>query len=309
MSPEEQALVARLMSADVKELVREAGRLRDQGKSFITFSPKVFLPLTRLCRDSCGYCTFARPPRPGVRAFMTIQEVLEVAQQGAEQGCTEALFTLGDKPELRWPEAALELQSLGFISTLDYVHHAAHQVHLHTGLLPHINAGVMGQEDLSRLRKVSVSQGLMLESTSHQLLGPGQPHDLSTCPDKAPLERLKTIEAAGRAGVPFTSGVLIGIGESREERLHALLAIHRLHQHFGHIQEIIVQNFRSKPNTPMWLHPEPSLEELVWTVAAARIIRERNEYSGPPQPHSCGGPWRGGGPASGVESAPGRRDQ
>ncbi|GAX85427.1 hypothetical protein CEUSTIGMA_g12843.t1 [Chlamydomonas eustigma] len=202
--------------------------------------------------------------------FLNADEVVAIAQLGATQGCTEALFTLGDKPELKWPEAAEELKEMGFNNTIDYVHFVAQQVLLQTGLLPHINAGVMSEVDLRRLKEVSASQGLMLESLSPQLLMPGGAHH--DCPDKEPVARLETLRAAGRAAVPFTTGILIGIGETRQDRLLALLAIRDMHEEYGHIQEVIVQNFRAKKGTAMYNHPEPDLEELLWTVSAARII-------------------------------------
>jgi FO synthase len=203
---------------------------------------------------------------------MTIQEILDAAVLGAQQGCTEALFTLGDKPELLYPEAALELIELGgYKSTIEYVADAAKIVLKETGLLPHINAGVMSDDDVALLKECSVSQGLMLESTSLKLLlAPGQPH--YNCPDKVPEVRLATLTAAGKAAIPYTTGLLIGIGESRQDRLDTLLAIKDIHDEYGHIQELIIQPFRAKKNTLMELAPEPSLEELLWTVAVARIL-------------------------------------
>ncbi|KAK9805644.1 hypothetical protein WJX72_009860 [[Myrmecia] bisecta] len=266
----DQRLWELAQTASLEELMASAAALRDEGHQFITFSPKVFLPLTRLCRDSCGYCTFALPPSPGRRAYMTLEEILEVARAGAQQGCTEALFTLGDKPELLYPEAAAELRSLGFTTTLEYVAEAAKVVMRQTGLLPHINAGVMGLEDVLALRKVSAGQGLMLESTSLRLMQPGGAH--FHCPDKEPAARLATIEAAGQAQVPYTSGILIGIGETREKRVEALLAIRQLHQQYGHIQEVIIQNFVPKKGTAMVHVAGPPLEDLLWTVAVARHI-------------------------------------
>jgi FO synthase len=258
-------------STPLAELMAAAAALCDEGHGpVVTFSPKVFLPLTRLCRDACGYCTFATGPVPGRRAFMTLDEVLHVARMGVEQGCTEALFTLGDKPELRYPEAAAELAAMGHASTLDYVAAAAGAVLAATGLLPHVNAGVMGAPELRALRAVSVSQGLMLESTSQALLLPGGAHH--GCPDKDPAARLATLEAAGRERVPFTTGLLVGIGESRRDRVEALLAIRESHRRHGHVQELIIQNFKAKKGTAMEHAAEPALEELLWTVAAARLL-------------------------------------
>ncbi len=252
-------------------LAPEAARLRDAGHGpLVTFSPKVFIPLTKLCRDVCGYCTFARPPRRGERAYMSEDEVLEVARAGAAAGCREALFTLGDKPELRYRVARAELAALGCESTLEYLARCARLVLEETGLLPHLNPGVMSPEDVRALRAVSVSQGLMLETTAERLAARGGPHWAS--PDKLPAPRLATIEAAGRADVPFTTGILIGIGETRAERLDALLAVRELGERHGHVQEVIVQNFRAKPGTRMAASPEPSLEELLWTCAAARLV-------------------------------------
>ncbi len=249
----------------------EASHIRDTGHGFIvTYSPKVFIPLTRLCRDTCRYCTFAETPRPGVSGFLKPEEVLDIAREGVAAGCAEALFTLGDKPELRYHTAAQELQALGFRSTLDYLYAIAGVVARETRLLPHINAGVMNAHEISSLREVSASQGLMLESTAARLCLPGGPHFGS--PDKSPDVRLAMIEAAGEAAVPFTSGILIGIGETRAERVDALVALKRLHDRYGHIQEIIIQNFRAKPSTIMANATEPTLNDHLWTVAVARII-------------------------------------
>jgi len=260
-----------LLSAPLHELMEAAAHKRDQAFGrVITFSPKVFVPLTRLCRDTCSYCTFALPPTQGRRAYMTIDEVLEVARQGAEQGCTEVLLTLGDKPEMRWPEAAAELQAMGYRTTLEYVEAASKAILDHTGMMPHINAGVMGEEDLLRLKEVSASQGLMLEGTAPSLMAPGGAHE--GCPDKDPAVRLEVLEAAGRAAVPYTSGILLGIGETRAERINALRAIAASAERHNHIQECIVQNFRAKQNTGMAAVPEPPLEELLWSIAVARLL-------------------------------------
>jgi FO synthase len=254
-----------------EELAEEATRLREAGHGrLVTFSPKVFIPLTKLCRDVCHYCTFARPPSRGERAYMTEAEVLEVARAGAAAGCHEALFTLGDKPELRYRVARAELAELGCETTLEYLARCARLVLEEARLLPHLNPGVMTEEDIVSLREVSVSQGLMLEGTAPSLAARGGPHFGS--PDKLPAARLATIEAAGRARVPFTTGILIGLGETRAERLDALRAIRALHESYGHVQEVIVQNFRAKPDTRMANAPEPPLEELLWTCAAARIV-------------------------------------
>ncbi len=233
----------------------------------VTYSPKVFIPLTKLCRDVCHYCTFARPPRRGERAYMSIEEVLEVARAGERSGCREALFTLGDKPELRYRAAREELAALGFATTLEYLAEAARAVLEQTSLLPHLNPGVLSAADFDALRPVAASMGLMLETTSVRLSERGGPHFGS--PDKAPAARLETLRLAGEAKVPFTTGILIGIGETREERLDAIRAIAAAGPQ---VQEVIVQNFRAKPGTRMAHAPEPTLEELLWTIAAARLI-------------------------------------
>src|SRR5581483_8581182 len=243
-----------------------ATRERVRGR-LVTYSPKVFVPLTKLCRDVCHYCTFARPPRRGERAYMTIDEVLEVARAGEAAGCREALFTLGDKPELRYRAAREELAALGFASTVDYLAEAARAVLAETTLLPHLNPGVLARDDLRALRGVSASMGLMLETTATRLSERGGPHFGS--PDKLPAPRLETIRLAGVERIPFTTGILIGIGETRAERIDALEAIASAGTH---VQEVIVQNFRAKPGTRMADAPEPSLEELLWTIAVARLV-------------------------------------
>src|SRR5437762_3249837 len=225
-----------LLAAPLEELLEEARRLRP-GDGLVTYSPKVFVPLTTLCRDVCGYCTFARPPRRGQRAYMNEDEVLEIARAGEAAECREALFTLGDKPELRYRVARDELAGLGCSTTLEYLARCARLVLDETGLLPHLNPGVLSFDDTLALRAVSASQGLMLETTAARLAERGGPHWAS--PDKLPAARLATIEAAGEARVPFTTGILIGIGETRHERLEALLAVRELAARFGHVQEVI----------------------------------------------------------------------
>ena len=236
----------------------------------VTYSPKVFIPLTKLCRDVCHYCTFAHPPRRGERAYMSGDEVLAVARAGAEAGCHEALFTLGDKPELRYRVAREELAELGCETTIEYLARMCELVLAETGLLPHVNPGVMTRTDLELLRPVSASMGLMLETTSERLSAKGGPHFGS--PDKLPERRLETIALAGELAVPFTTGILIGIGETRDDRVEALEVIATLHNRYGHIQEVIVQNFRAKPGTKMAESPEPSLDEHLWTIRAAREV-------------------------------------
>jgi FO synthase len=257
-----------LLQASTEDLCREARRLR-RG-TVVTYSPKVFIPLTKLCRDVCHYCTFARPPRRGERAYMSEEEVLAVARAGAAAGCREALFTLGDKPELRYRVAREELAELGCETTVEYLSRCARLVLEETGLLPHTNPGVLTRDELALLRTVSVSQGLMLETVSERLSVRRAPHFGS--PDKVPAARLETIRLAGELRIPFTTGILIGIGDTREERLESLLAIRELGERYGHVQEVIVQNFRAKPGTKMAGHPEPSLDELLWTAAAARVL-------------------------------------
>ena len=256
---------------DVDRLMAVATELRDTGYGdIVSYSRKVFIPLTKLCRDSCHYCTFAQPPRRGEAAYLTPDEVIAIARAGQRAGCKEALFTLGDKPELRYGVARDELGRLGHKTTLSYLGAMAARVLQETGLLPHLNPGVMARTDIDQLRKTSVSMGIMLETTAERLSQRGGPHFGS--PDKHPSVRLATIVAAGEAAVPFTSGLLIGIGETRAERIAALLALRDLHQRYGHIQEIIIQNFCAKPGTRMARAPEPSFDDHLWTIAVARIV-------------------------------------
>lgn len=248
-----------------------AEKVRDQGYGRnITYSKKVFIPLTQLCRDVCHYCTFSQPPRNLQKAFLSPDEVLEIATQGKQAGCKEALFTLGDKPELRFNVARKELEKLGCTTTLEYLRKMAALVFKETGLLPHLNPGVMSAAEITELRSVSASMGIMLESSSERLMEKGMCHYGS--PDKNPLVRLGTIEEAGRQKVPFTTGLLIGIGETRIERVETLIALRDCHDRYGHIQEIIIQNFRAKAGTLMVNAAEPSLEDLQWTIALARLI-------------------------------------
>jgi FO synthase len=261
----------RLERSDAAALLAaaEESTLAGHGRA-VTYSRKVFIPLTQLCRDVCHYCTFAKSPRGLANPFMTVEQAVAIARAGASAGCQEALFTLGDKPELRYSVARRFLEAQGCETTLDYLAAVAREVHARTGLLPHLNPGVMTRPDLEKLRPVSASMGLMLESAAERLSARGGPHWGS--PDKRPSVRLATLEAAGEAAVPFTTGLLIGIGETRRERIEALLAVRSLHRRFGHIQEVIIQNFRAKPGTRMADAPEPSLEEHLWTIAAARLL-------------------------------------
>ena len=256
---------------DINALCEIAGQLRDQQHGrVISFSKKVFIPLTKLCRDVCHYCTFSRAPSRNQSSFMKPDEVLNIVREGEKLGCKEVLFTLGDKPELRYKNSKKELQELGHKSTISYLVEISEMVLKSTALLPHINAGVMSVSDLNDLKQVSVSQGLMLESISSRLLEKGAAHYGS--PDKVPQVRLEMIKQAGELQIPFTSGILIGIGETRRERVEALLALRELHVKYGHLQEIIIQNFKAKPKTPMQFHAEPELGEILWTVAIARIL-------------------------------------
>ncbi|MEM9620834.1 MAG: 7,8-didemethyl-8-hydroxy-5-deazariboflavin synthase CofG, partial [Pseudomonadota bacterium] len=253
------------MLADVAQVLRDRGF-----HNVVTYSKKVFIPLTHLCRDVCHYCTFAQVPRKLKAPYMTIEEVLEVARHGQFMGCKEALFTLGEKPELRYKAAREALAEMGYASTTEYLLAAAEAVFKETGLLPHLNPGNLSPEELAELRHASPSMGIMLESAADRLTEKGMPHYGS--PDKVPAVRLQTLRNAGIAQVPFTTGILIGIGETRRERVESLLAIREIHQEYGHIQEIIVQNFRAKAETKMVNAPEPDLNELLWTIAVARIL-------------------------------------
>ena len=256
---------------DLAAMMAAAAERRDRAHgNILSYSRKVFIPLTQLCRDSCHYCTFAHPPRENRRAYLTEDEVLAIARAGAEAGCREALFTLGDKPEQRYRVARDELVVLGHDTTISYLAAMAALVVERTGLLPHLNAGVMTPAELTALRRVSVSQGLMLETAAARLGRRGGPHFGS--PDKEPSARLAVMRAAGELAIPFTSGILIGIGETRRERLEALLRLRELHETHGHIQEIIIQNFRAKSGTRMAYHPEPARDEHLWTIAAARLV-------------------------------------
>ncbi len=263
--------LARLANEDPAPAMRAAADVRDRlfGPR-ISYSRKVFIPLTKLCRDNCGYCTFAHPPRPGEKAYLTPEEVLDIARAGEAAGCKEALFTLGDKPEKRYLEARRELKELGFSSTIEYLVSVCRLVSHETGLLPHANPGVLSGDEVRALREVSVSQGIMVEQVSERLLGRGMAHWAS--PDKVPARRLGTLAEAGRHAVPFTTGILIGLGETLEERVDTLLAIRDSHEGYGHLQECIVQNFRAKTGTRMAAAPEPPEEEMLSTIALARLL-------------------------------------
>src|SRR2546423_1822390 len=255
----------------LQDLMAVAAGLRDLGHGkTVTYSRKVFVPLTMLCRDHCHYCTFARPPAKLDAAFLTPEEVVAIAEAGRARQCKEALFTLGDRPEDRYPAAREWLAARGYATTLEYVRAVAIRVIEETGLLPHLNPGVMSWEDMARLKHVSASMGIMLETSSDRLFQKGGPHFGS--PDKAPAVRLRTIEDAGRLAVPFTTGILVGIGETLRERAESLLAIRSLHLKYRHVQEIIVQNFVPKPGTAIRSHPEPREDEFLAAIAVARVV-------------------------------------
>ena len=253
-------------------LCEAAAAMRDLGKGkTVSFSPKVFIPLTHMCRDFCGYCIFRKTPeQAGDTLYMTPEQVLDVAKAGQRLGCTEALFTLGERPELRYPEAKEWLARRGFGTTLEYLVYVSRLVLEETTLLPHANPGTMSRREMVALLPYNPSMGLMLESTSPALHAPGGAHEFA--PSKRPRVRLRTIELAGELRLPFTTGILIGIGDTREDRIESLLAIRDLHRRFGHVQEVIVQNFRAKPGTAMAENLDADTIELLWSVAAARLI-------------------------------------
>jgi FO synthase len=263
--------LARFALADPGPAMRAAATVRDRlFGSRVSYSRKVFIPLTKLCRDNCGYCTFAQAPRAGEQTYLTPEEVLSIARAGVEAGCKEALFTLGDKPEKRYPEARQKLREMGFESTIEYLVYVCELVLNETRLLPHANPGVLSEVEIQALREVSASQGIMLEQTSEWLLERNMAHWAS--PDKVPARRLETLDAAGRSRVPFTTGMLIGIGETAEERVDTLLAIREQYERHGHLQECIIQNFRAKAGTRMATAPEPSEDEMLATIALARLL-------------------------------------
>ena len=285
ISRELALLLIRCPDDDLPALLAAARAAKENFKpGVITYSRKVFLPLTNLCRDYCGYCVFRRDPGDHGAHTMTPEEVLAVARAGEKLGCTEALFSLGDKPELLFPEMRETLRHLGFKSTLHYLEAMCELVLRETSLLPHPNPGLLSAEWIARLAAVSPSMGLMLESTSRSLLIPGAAHD--NAPDKVPAKRLRTIEDAGKQRIPFTTGLLIGIGETPQDRVDTLLAIRDLHERYGHIQEVIVQNFRSKPTIPMANVPEPNQGEMLRTAAVARLSMPNVNIQAPPNLNS-----------------------
>ncbi|HUM04982.1 MAG TPA: 7,8-didemethyl-8-hydroxy-5-deazariboflavin synthase CofG [Terriglobales bacterium] len=285
MSPpiSRETACALLRSGDdlLPELLETVQHVRSRAKpGIVTYSRKIFIPLTNLCRDYCAYCTFRRDAgQPGAHT-MTPDEVMAVVRAGERLGCTEALFSLGDKPELLFPEMRETLRTLGYKSTLHYLEAMCDLVLRESSLLPHPNPGLMSAEWLERLARVAPSLGLMLETTSTRLLGPGQAHD--NAPDKIPAKRLRVIEDAGRQQIPFTTGILIGIGETMQERVDSLLAIRGLHEKYGHIQEVIVQNFRAKASTLMAAWPEPSHADMLRTLAVARLLMPGMNIQAPP---------------------------
>ncbi|MDP6916348.1 MAG: 5-amino-6-(D-ribitylamino)uracil--L-tyrosine 4-hydroxyphenyl transferase CofH [SAR86 cluster bacterium] len=264
-------ILALARSTNTSDLIREASNIRDKGHgSLVTYSPKVFIPLTHLCRDVCHYCTFAKTPKKVSSPYMSLKEVIDSAKNAELLGCKEALFTLGERPELRYSTARKALANMGYQSTLEYLKEASNAVIENTELLPHLNPGCMTSQEIEELRPVAASMGMMLESSSKRLCEKGGPHYGS--PDKDPEKRLATLDSAGKAKVPFTTGILIGIGETRQERVNSLIDIKKSHDKYGHVQEVIIQNFKPKLNTKMSGHEEPLVEELLWTIAVARII-------------------------------------
>ncbi len=271
LSRDEAVRLIRASGSEVPALTMAAGLVRDRcHPGVVTYSRKVFIPLTNLCRDVCGYCTFVKQPGTEEALTMTPEMVLASAQAAKRAGCKEALFSLGDKPELKYPSHREWLRKRGYATTLAYLRDMCDLVYRETGLLPHVNPGILTEDDVASLREVSASAGIMLETVSARLLKKGEAHH--RCPDKVPNRRLETIETAGRLKVAFTTGILIGIGETLEERVDSLFAIKELHERYGHIQEVIVQNFRAKPGIAMADHPEPSLLDMVRTIAVARLV-------------------------------------
>lgn len=275
LSRQDALNLGRAKDEDVEFMRRQACDVRDRawGRQ-ITFSRKVFIPLTNMCRNTCGYCVFVKHPGDPDAGFLSLDQVLDIARRGEALGCKEALLSLGERPERRYREAGAILAGFGFGSTVDYLVEACRLVLEHTSLIPHVNAGTLDEDEIERLQAVSGSMGMMLENASKRLMRPGMAHH--ACPDKAPVLRLRTIAAAGRFGVPFTTGILIGIGETWEERVDSLLAIEDLHRHHGHVQEVIVQNFRAKAGTAMAESPEPSRADMLKTLAVARLLLDRS---------------------------------
>jgi len=260
-----------VIKLDLPTLLQSAAKIRDDmwGKE-ITYSRKVFIPLTNMCRDTCSYCTFVKHPSKPEARILTPEQVLFMAKQGEAHGCKEVLFSLGEKPELRYPEAKKKLALLGYNKMTSYLRDMCELILNKTSLLPHVNAGTLSNQEIDELKPVSASMGMMLETITKRLSKKGGPH--YACPDKTPIQRLRTLSRVGKKKVPFTTGLLIGIGETFEERIEALEEINKIHAKYGNIQEVIIQNFRKKPDIKMANHPEPTLEAMLRTIAAARII-------------------------------------
>jgi len=271
LTESEALALAEVEGVELEALLARAASLRDAAHGrIVTYSRKVFIPLTTYCRDDCGYCTFKRDPGQPGAGYLTPAQVLDIARAGAHAGCKEALFSLGDKPELRWPQARADLSRLGYASTTDYLAAMCALVLEQTGLIPHANPGTLSRRELETLRPVCGSMGIMLEQTAPSLRAPGGAHH--GAPDKVPGARLATLRFAGELGIPFTTGLLVGIGETPRERVEALLALRSVHQKYGHIQELILQNFRAKPGIPMASHPHATRTDLLRTLALARLI-------------------------------------
>ena len=260
-----------VIKLNLPTLLQSAAKIRDDtwGKE-ITYSRKVFIPLTNMCRDTCTYCTFVKHPSKPEARILTPEQVLFMAKQGEAHGCKEVLFSLGEKPELRYPEAKKKLAILGYNRMTSYLRDMCKLILDKTSLLPHVNAGTLSNQEIDELKPVSASMGMMLETITKRLSKKGGPH--YACPDKTPIQRLRTLSRVGKKNVPFTTGLLIGIGETFEERIEALEEINKIHAKYGNIQEVIIQNFRKKPDIKMANHPEPTLEAMLRTIAAARII-------------------------------------
>ena len=260
-----------LSDTDLDSLLEEANKIRDLhwGKT-ITYSRKVFVPLTNMCRNTCSYCTFVKSPDSDEATILSKDQVIDIIKKGQKKGCKEVLFSLGEKPELRYPIARRALKRLGFNSMVDYLKEVCQLTLQMSNLIPHVNAGTLSLEDIKKLKPVTASMGMMLETTSKRLTRKGQPH--YACPDKVPIQRIRTLERAGTMKVPFTTGLLIGIGETLSERIEALKTINVIYKKYGHIQEVIIQNFQRKPDILMKNSPEPSKEDMMRTIALARII-------------------------------------
>ena len=260
-----------VLSTPLQKLIDKASQKRnDHWGNVLTYSRKVFVPLTNMCRDTCSYCTFVKHPDDPEAKIMSPQEVLSVAKEGEKRGCKEVLFSLGEKPENRYAKPKKALETLGYKTMTDYLTDMCELVIAKTSLLPHVNAGTLNKYEFMKLKNVSASMGMMLETTSKRLTKKGGPH--YACPDKVPIQRIRTLITAGYCKVPFTTGILIGIGETLEERIEALLLLEKIQQRYGHIQEVIIQNFQRKPDIIMSDYPEPTFEDMLQTIALARII-------------------------------------